>query len=380
MEDNNLANAGADAAASSPISGGNASEAPASPAPSQTQARGLVAAFERARSQLDGMTKGAPTSQERTDAPTRQEPQSALNGQDKTQAAPAPQEKPLEAPKRWPEARREFFSKAPPEVQRAMLDLHNDWNKGYSKTVEETKGHAQFAEQVRGLFTDDIRSLAQQAGLDDVGALKHSLQLVQLFNKDPISFMAQVMQRRGIDPRIFLQGQDPSTQQETPSPAQQFAPMLQPLAQELESLKAFKAQFEQNAQAQRNKSIEGTIASFVSEKDESGSPKFPHLERVLDRMDQLLRSDPRLAALDDRQRLESAYHTAVYENPEIRAEIIAAEARKQAEAFEKSRTEERIKAAATVKPQVSIGAGPVPPKTGLDAALERAVRRVGKGR
>lgn len=379
MEDLNLAEAGQGAAApSAPIDSGNASNVPASPASSeQTQARGLDAAFERARARLDSASKA--TREDRTEAPQKAEAQQTTNGQDKAATPPAPQEKPLEAPKRWPEARREFFSKSAPEVQRAMLDLHNDWNKGYSKTVEDSKAHAQFADQVRGLFNDDIRQLAQQAGLDDIGALKHSLQLVTLFNKDPISFMAQVMQRRNIDPRIFLQGQD-AQQQETPSPVQQLAPILQPLTQELEALKAFKAQFEQQAQAQRTQSIEGTIASFVAEKDESGSPKFPYLERVLDRMDQLLRSDPRLAAMDDRQRLESAYQTAVWEHPEIRAEIFAAEDQKRYAAFEKSRAEDRIRTAATVKPQTAPATGAIPPKTGLDAALERAVRKVGFGR
>jgi hypothetical protein len=51
----------------------------------------------------------------------------------------------------------------------------------FLKTVEDHKAHAEFANQVRGLFDDETRALAKQAGLDEIGALKHSLQLVQLF-------------------------------------------------------------------------------------------------------------------------------------------------------------------------------------------------------
>lgn len=392
MTTETLANAGQGAAASSaPISGegtpaSNGSSATASTpangsAPASKPETGMQAAFERAKSKLDGGDGKQPqTGQDRArsqDGKFAAKTQDAAKAQPEAAAnAPTADLKPLAAPQRWPETRRKFFEAQPREIQEALLDLNNDWSKGFSKQAEEFASHKKYADDVRGLLTDDMRALAQKAGMDDVGAIKHSLQMVQMFNRDPITFMGQYMARRGIDPRVFISGQTPEGQP-MPSPAQQLAPILAPLANQVQALEADRAARERQAQEQRASTIEATISQFVAETDATGAPKYPHLESVTDRMMQLLSSDPRLAAMDDRQKLETAYQTAVWENPDLRAELVTAEATKKAEAMEQARTAERLKAAATVKPSASASGTPAKGK-GLNAAFERAQARVGQ--
>ena len=148
----------------------------------------------------------------------------------RSQASPNDGERAMKAPERWPQSRREYFERAPDDVKRELLALNSDWSKGYERSAHEAKSHREFVSQVKEMFADgEIAGLAQQAGLDAVGAIRHSLDLVRMFNRNPIGFMMEVCRRRGIDPRSLVDGSPQN---------QSYSNEIGPLLQKVQALEA----------------------------------------------------------------------------------------------------------------------------------------------
>lgn len=280
---------------------------------------------------------------------------------------------PLEAPKRWTDDRKALFAKQPREVQEAMLTLGKEWESGYNKKFEELAGHRKLAEGVGKLFTPELREQARRAGLDEVGAIGRLISMQQEYNRDPAAYIGRMLKHSGIDPRVFIQGADRGQTEADPTQAA-LMPILQPLVQKIQALEAYQANVlreRQDAEASANSNV---ITEFAGAKD-----SYPHFERVADTMAEIIANDPRLRAMGStKEKLETAYQMAVWGDPDLRAELISAEAQKRISAMEQERQSERVTSAATVKPLKPGSYAKAEAITDLRSAHRAALKELGR--
>jgi hypothetical protein len=375
---------GAAPAASAPISGSVAAAPIAAPSAEPTPVAekpktGMEAAWERAQAKLGVKVDGngihdAPAKPLEAEKPVPL-PDTPETGKP---AVEAPE--PLKAPERWTKEEKDAFAKQPRDVQEFILSRDKSFDSAFRKKSEELAKDRKFAEGMREVFNDPlIRQQMQASGVDEVVAVKKLVSLQQKYMNDPVGYIAGLMRQRNIDPRVFLQGQNAQGQPQ-PNAAQMLAPIVGPLQERLQAMEQYHAAQLAEQQARQEKAIEDTLTSAMQDLDDTGSPRFPHVERVANTMADIIESDrdgSRFGAMDPRQRFEAAYQIAVLMDPDIRAEIVASEAAKKASSMEQALINGRLKAAATVKPSASTSVA-ASRKSGIEGAFERAQRRLGQ--
>lgn len=258
-------------------------------------------------------------------------------------------------PDRWPAARKELFAKQPQEVQEAWLSQHKEFEAGFTKKSQDLSEKAKIGDGVRGLFTDEHRQAMQRVGVqNEVGAVQYLLAQHDFYKRDPRGYVAAVMRNAGIDPRIYIQGAAEAPEQQGQQPEQQLPPVHPALLQEIGTLRETLSQLSAREQERVAQQVEATIAAFENAKDDSGSLVHPHFERVADTMIELVKSDPRLRGMPDGpEKLQRAYDLAVWDDAELRQEIIDAE------------TQRRIAAHQALQPQTP--PAPTPPAPPVQA-------------
>lgn len=333
-----------------------------------SQPGGISSAFAKAKDRLNGAAQ-----MQQTDPASASSSVAAELAIQPEQPAP----KPLKAPDRWTAEQKDAFGKQPREIQEAWLSQHKAWETGFNKRFEETAGARKFAEEVNAVIPEALRNTMQERGIPPAQAIGRLFELYQISEANPAQYIANFMKAKGIDPRVFLPQQGENGQQQ-PDPAQQLAPLIQPLLNEIAQLKQGQTAWQQHLQSERDKQNEAAIAAFAGDKDATGASKFPHLEHVAERMAELIETDPRYARMDPRQRLEEAYHHAVLSDPTLRSELVSAEAARRADAIEKERLNARLNSAASAKPAASSSI-PSPRPTGMKAAFDLAKKQVRAG-
>ncbi len=279
---------------------------------------------------------------------------------------------PLEALKHWPDKHKEVFSTLPRAAQEAWLEQSKFTEASYGKKFAELSDARKMRETINQSITPELRMQMQRNGLNEADAVGRLFHLQAQYDRDPVNYIAGLMRHRGIDPRIFLQGQDPNGQQ-LPSQAQQLAPFIQPLLEKIARLEQGEAERGIQQREALHADVEGSLTSFVSETDEAGQPRFPHLERVADRMAEILRADPEpYRGMNNRERLEAVYHVAVLSDAELRDELVTREATKRMAKLEQTRDADRLRSAVTPRTTPSQGNGGSQKKKGLSGAFDRA--------
>jgi hypothetical protein len=387
MTETAATNAGpAESTGAAPISGGDAQiSAPAAEKPISS----MRDAYDAAQAELKAKRGGRPRNVEPTpkhepsQKPTEasQKAETVLDGSTTTEAETQPSEpadKPLDAPKRWTDERKALFAKQPREIQEAMLSMGKEWETGFNKKFEELAGHRKLADGVREAFPPEVRAQMRDAGLDEVGSVKQLIAMQQSYMADPAKHIAGLIRHSGVDPRVFLQGQDAGHTNDDPF-RQALAPVLNPLIAQIQELKQHHAIVLQERQDSLNKATEATILDFAGAKGGDGSLQYPHLERVADTMAEIIIADPRLRAMSDRRaQLETAYQMAVLGDPDLRAELVSAEAQKRISAMEQGRQSDRVLSAASVKPSKPSSHHPAQEVTDMRSAHKAALRQLGK--
>lgn len=153
-------------------------------------------------------------------------------------------------------------------------------------------------------------------------------------------------------------------------------PQVQHLRGELEAMKMREHSRLQHEQASRYRSTVEQITAFAEAKDGSGNPAHPFFDQVKDDM-------ARLAAVDQAQgrtpELASLYERAVWSNPAVRNDMLAAQRRAEAEKAKadaaaraaKAEAEKKAKAQAARLAAVSVAGAPT---NGSVKAPDRSVR------
>jgi hypothetical protein len=216
----------------------------------------------------------------------------------------------------------------------------------------------------------------QNAGLDEIGAIRFMIQEREAFNRDPVSFVANfsqraqggvpafvkaLIERSGLTQDQLFGGQKPSVQQNEQGQSDEWVdPMVlelrtqnEALIGKLQSLEQNFGQFQQSHSQREALTIQEEIQAFTTASDESGNPLRPHYEAVRPIMQRLMNTDPDLARIPDwkaQDKLQAAYDKAVWHAPEIRQQLIDAQVNQSVSTQLSQASIDRAKAAKTVRP------------------------------
>lgn len=232
-----------------------------------------------------------------------------------------------------------------------------------AKGFEEYRGKtAQLQEITQAL--DPIRSVLQENGItSDAHAVKTLLQWEGSFRNPQTRMQAfqNLARQYGVDLSTLVPSSSgqPSTAQDTPEYLRPVIDQFGNLQQQVQSVDARIQTWEQNQVAEK-------VNAFASD------PKHVHFDAVRGEMGKLM-------AAGISPNLEDAYQKAVAMNPEISAQIRAAEEKTKAEQAARDNAEKVKRAAAaavspTTRPPAGAPAGQVASGTGVRGSILSAVK------
>lgn len=173
----------------------------------------------------------------------------------------------VEQPKRrpaWQKAALEKFDGLPPEVQQAALAREDAIHKG----IEQYREAAGMAAQVRQAVGHREQALVAQYG-SVPQAINQLLNLSDFASRDPVGFIRQLAQTRGID-LAQIAGVPQEQTEQTQQPDITGHPLVRQLMQEVNALKQYnQSAQQQNEQASLN-NIQQALAKFEAEHDKDG--------------------------------------------------------------------------------------------------------------
>lgn len=230
----------------------------------------------------------------------------------------------LEAPTNWPAEQREGFTTLPRETQEWLLSRDKDMVENYTRKTTELADLRKSAEEVTSVL-EPYRQQMELAGVSPSQAIQRLLAAQKFLETNPTEGIQWLANQYQVDLSGFVKKDETYTD-----------PDVKALRDELNQLKSERQLEQRRVQAETTTVIQKQINEFKDSKNEDGTLKYPHFDKVKGIMAPLVNEGKSLA---------DAYETAKYTLPEIR-EHIAAEAAKaaQAEALKKAEEARRTKA------------------------------------
>lgn len=280
------------------------------------------------------------------------------------------------APAHWDAAKREAFGAlTTPAAKRAMLDLAKSFEGDFTRKTTELADDRKFASAVKSLLTDQHRAQMRSVGMDEVAGISHLVRLNDFATRDPEGYVRWVVESTGVDPRRlfpeYFAGSDEQVgyQPEQNDPNNQIYGILQALQSRVEN-------FERTSEQQTLRTADRAIDRFRAGKDDSGTPLRPHFDRVRDTMIELLVT-PKFQGVEDLgERLQQAYDSAVYMDPDIRTQTVDSEVQKRLR--QQQAATDLAKAKRAIAPVRASPTGPVKVKANsLEQTLNDAMSELG---
>lgn len=243
---------------------------------------------------------------------------------------------PLTPPSSWSDADQALFAKAPPDVQKVILDTEAKRTEGVNRKLEEVATERKRYESLNPVLAP-IEAEARKYGMTADAAVK------QMFDRHVD------LQTRGADALkdlaklygIKLDGPTGSTSHD----GGDVDPEIAALKSELATLKSELGGFKNHQVTAQRTQVERDMDAVRDEKGPDSKPLRPHFEALYDDMAPI--------AADLRTKnpgwplskvFSEAYDRAVHANPETRAKVIA-EQRAKEKAEEERLAKERAKGA-----------------------------------
>ncbi len=345
------------------------------PVAEATEASPPVESVEKAGDKRDGEDAARPE----TTADTSKVAEAA----DKTGDAP----KAFEPPSHWPEADRKAFAGLQPDAQSIIRRLAKDLEGGFTRRSQELGSKAKYAEAVSQVIDDATRQQLASTGANEVQYFTYLHQLQQYAAKDAPGFVKWVMQNNGVTAeQLGIHASQPAA---APSPNAELEALLSdPKVKELEAkLAAVEGKFSEREKAElravqqregwQRQQLVNLATGFRAHLDDSGQLKYPHFDAVYMHMGALMQSDPDLARMQDGpEKMHNAYEMAVWARPDLRQNLLEAEATKRVQAAEKAREVARAKSVTAVKPGSGVATTSAQPKS-LDEIIRAAMASSG---
>jgi hypothetical protein len=227
----------------------------------------------------------------------------------------------IQAPKSWSAEDRAKFASLPPDLQQVVANRENDRDKFLTqKSYEYSQNITQFKELDHAF--SDMEPALRSMGLNKAQAAKELVALYKHYESDPVGYITQIAQSKGIDLQKLVSGQlDPRQMA-----LQQQTHKISSLEQKLDS-------FFQEQEKQIESTLSQEINAFASD------PANEFYSEVRVHMGKLIGSEQ---AKD----LQEAYDMAVWANPATRAKLLA------------KQEAERVKNFTTKAKQAKKAAGP----------------------
>jgi hypothetical protein len=274
-------------------------------------------------------------------APPVEPPQASDQGAAKAPAAKDPTAA-------WPVGDREMFKELPEAAQKFLLRRHREMESGFTQKTMALAGLKDF-EPVAELFRPYESQLKVQ-GLKPADIIQRWAAAEQFLQQNPAEALSRIGRMYGIE--IEVKGQGNATQPLNPQGSVGADANGSWLAGDpvLQQMQAKLAQLEHAKAEQERQHYSSQIDQFANMRTPEGKLAHPYFERVRQAMAGLIYSSPQGQAPD----LEAIYQKAIWADPEVRDELLAAQRDAAARAA-------REKAAAAGKAGISLGSGaPLP--------------------
>lgn len=191
---------------------------------------------------------------------------------------------PIQPPQFWKAEHREHFAKAPPEVQKAILDYEQQRNQWANRVANEAREARTFQKQFGSVIEPHLSRL-KVSGVQPVEAIDKLLRWSDILDDEStrVDGFNRLLATYGLTPEhLMQQGQEGSS----------VDPVYSQINSELSELKAWKEEQlrarEEQQQQQQAYELQNEIATIQSEKDRSGNPAFPRFDVYSPHMAQII--------------------------------------------------------------------------------------------
>lgn len=262
----------------------------------------------------------------------------------------------LEAPLSWSKDSKELFFKLDPAVQAEIAEKEAKREKIFNQKMSE------FAEAQRRYqaIDDAFKPYADEwhrAGLSEAQVINQFLAWQQYLDKDPRAAGMALLNSYGIKPQDLIAAQQQG----------QSNPQMDAIMKELNGLKGYLQQQQQNQVAQILNSTHNEVEGFRNEKDEGGNLIHPHFDylypQIVPIARTLLEQNPQAT---EREIIDEAYQRAAWSDPRVRQQFLSqSTSAKQNE--EQKRIEQVRAASSSVRGAPYGSTNRAAPKNGEDA-------------
>lgn len=246
------------------------------------------------------------------------------DGEPEITAKTTTQEEEFEFPQDWSEEQKALFGGLSTEQKTSILNINKGFQSDYTKKTqslaEEKRNYendVNFARDIKGVFNENEKLFMQGKGYDEKQAVNMAVANWRMENQDPMTFINQVAQRNGIDLHQEAIKLVQAQQEMTPE-QQQLNSAVMPLQQQVQAL-------QQQLEDNRNNAVGSVVDRYVNMVDETGQPKYPHLDSVEGRMANELTTMGKNHQTLTQEDWDNAYNNACYADPTIRATLLAKE-------------------------------------------------------
>lgn len=209
-------------------------------------------------------------------------------------AAPAPPKIEIPPPMEWKGEEKLLWKNVPNALKQKYVDS--------LKAAEERANQSSPLMEAIGKDRD---MLVREGGGSVEGGVRRLLELSNFAIANPVDFVRTFIQQRGLNPaQIFGQG-NPAGATPPGQPQPQISPELQTLQQRLDAFEARQSQ-------QAHSATLAQIEAFASD------PEHVYFNDVSDDMLAFIKDNPAIG-------LKGAYERAVWSNPAVRAQMLAAQ-------------------------------------------------------
>lgn len=243
----------------------------------------------------------------------------------------APIEEEVIAPEHWAADDREVFKSLDKKGRDFLLRRHKEMEASHTRKLQALSEETRIAENFKKSIAP-YESYLKQLNIDPNQAVEKLLSTEMRLRMASPQEKAMLMQDLAKQYGAAL----------NPAEVPYVDPNMQAIFDELNKQKAYLVRQEQEKQEQHVRSLEGTIQSFASTKDDRGNLKYPHFESIRQDMGALINAG-KAATLED------AYEKAAWMNAELRKELITRQYGEKKEENVKEKVAASKKAAFNVK-------------------------------
>jgi hypothetical protein len=353
---------------------------------------GIDAAIDKAVAEVEA--RNAPASDADDEAPRKGNPYRAPDGkfttkpdapaeastepaeavaEPATQTTVEPVSQPIEPPSRWSDADKAAFASLPREAQQVLLEMSKRQDGDYTRKTQEIAETRKAIEP----FLQTVHQWSphlQQINMHPVQAFDQAMRIDQILRygnpQQKQSLVAEIAQFAGLQ----LPTASGEAQPQAATSQEWVDPQVQTLSQQVTGLQQALMGLQQESAQQQRVRAETEFAEIGRTKNQDGSAKYPHWDRVRDRM-------IKLVANGDADTWDDAYDQSIWSDRDLRDQIIAsqktavAEAERQAE--ERRRQEAVTKARGAAPVATSGGTKGASKPKGLDAMLDSVLAAKG---